>query len=80
MKTKIMILAIFVISMLSACDRRYHEGPAERAGRHIDNAADEVHDSAVRTGHEIKEEAHDLKDRVRSDDDRDDERERRDRF
>ncbi len=62
MKT-ILIAALTLVS-LSACNRTQPEGPAERAGRKIDNAADSAHDSAVRTkdnaasmGREIRNEA-----------------------
>lgn len=44
------VIAISLLALaVSACDRKQPEGPAERAGRRIDNAADSVHDGTART-------------------------------
>jgi hypothetical protein len=63
MKRILLTVSIFSIGLF-ACNRTQPVGPAERAGRNIDNAADEVHDDAVRTGHNAKEIARDVKQRL----------------
>ena len=59
-----LVLATLVMLAVSACNRTQPEGPAERAGRKIDNAADKVHDDAVRTGENAKEIGRDVADRI----------------
>ena len=76
----ILIAAALTALSFAACDRNAPEGPAERAGRKIDNAADEVHDDAVRTSENAKEIGRDIKHRVRTDDDAEDARERANRY
>lgn len=48
------VLLPILFCTISACDRRQPEGPAERAGRSIDNASNTVHDQAVRTKENAK--------------------------
>ncbi len=70
---------ILFFGLLGFCACNAHhdrEGTAERAGRHIDEAADSVHDSAVRSKENLKEMGRDVKNRVRQDDDAEDRRER----
>jgi len=74
---RILIALLLTGLFFVACDRNRAEGPAERAGRHIDNAADEIHDDAVRTGRNARDIGHDVKERIRPDDDAEDAIERR---
>jgi hypothetical protein len=77
MRNTMIVLALCGITSLTAChNNARNEGPAESAGRHIDNAANDVHDTAVRAGHDIKEEGREVKNRIRTDDDAEDRAER----
>lgn len=69
MMKKILLSAAVAAACLIACNRTQPEGPAERAGRHIDNAADEIHDDAVRSGHNAKSAINDVKRRLSSEGD-----------
>lgn len=62
--TKLLISSALFMLCFAACNRTQPEGPAERAGRHIDNAADKVHDDAVRTGENAKEIGRDVEQRI----------------
>ncbi len=71
MKTRIMTLfaaALFVMSA-AACHKRSRpaEGPMERAGKHVDNAAEKTKDAAKDVGHDTKEGAKDIKNDVKKD-------------
>ena len=68
--------SLCAVTLFAGCDRNRPEGPAERAGRHIDNTADEIHDDAVRTGRNAKSMAHDVHERLKTDDTAEDARER----
>ena len=63
---KIQILSILAISgilgaALAACAK---EGPAERAGKQIDQAAQDIKEDAGRAADDVKEAAADLKDKL----------------
>jgi hypothetical protein len=64
-KIKIFMKFTMAVGMaaLAACHNHRHEG--EQAGRHIDNAVDVVHDTAVRAERNIRREAHEAKERTR---------------
>lgn len=59
-----MLYVALLALVISGCDRRQPEGPAERAGRKIDNASDEIHDSAVRTKENAKSMGREVRDDV----------------
>ncbi len=61
---KLLIASAFTAVFCVACNRTQPEGPAERAGRHVDNASDKIHDDAVRTGENAKEIGRDVKQRL----------------
>jgi hypothetical protein len=48
-----LLLALFTLAALVACQ----EGPAERAGRNIDNAADKAGRSIERAGEKVRDAA-----------------------
>lgn len=60
---RILFMALTVFA-LYGCDRRQPEGPAERAGKKIDNASDEIHDSAVRTKENAKSMGREVRDQA----------------
>jgi len=47
------LLALFALFALVAC----HEGPAEKAGRNIDNAADKAGRSIEKAGEKVRDAA-----------------------
>ena len=49
-----MLLVIFALPAFVACD---HDGPAERAGEKLDDAADDVGDAARNAKDEMKDAA-----------------------
>lgn len=60
-------VALLLLLCAIGCDRNRPEGPAERFGRHVDNTADEIHDDAVRSGHNARAMAHDVHERLKTD-------------
>jgi len=47
------ILATAAFTVVACHDHRSHEGPAARAGRHIDDAADKAGDAIENAGHTV---------------------------
>jgi hypothetical protein len=72
MKTQIASIfaaSLFVMST-AACHRhaaRPGEGPMQRAGEHVDNAAEKTKDAAKDVAHDTKEGAKDIKNDVKHD-------------
>lgn len=66
---KKIITALFLIAVCAGCYRTHNEGPAERAGRHVDNAVEETRDDIHRSARNAREMGHDVKERVWHDDD-----------
>jgi hypothetical protein len=72
MKTQ--IASIFAASLFvlgtAACHRNHArpaEGPVQRAGEHVDNAAEKTKDAAKDVAHDTKEGAKDIKNDVKHD-------------
>jgi hypothetical protein len=72
MKTQ--IASIFAVSLFvlstAACHRNHAkpaEGPMQRAGEHVDNAAEKTKDAAKDVAHDTKEGAKDIKNDVKHD-------------
>ena len=72
-----LILGYFLITVLSACYHTRAEGPAERAGRHIDSATNSAIESGERAGERMREAGHDVRNRLSEDDDAAERAERR---
>lgn len=47
------VLAIATFTVVACHHHRRHEGPAEHAGRHIDNAADKTGDAIENAGRKV---------------------------
>lgn len=63
---KLALVTLTVALALVGCSRnRYGEGPAERGGRHIDNAAEKTADSAERVTNNARSAIRDTRDDIR---------------